>query len=113
MGQLAAANYFSTLGVNPGGGGSFLPEEDNPGGASHVAVISYRFWHQQYASDTGILSRDVNLNGRPFRIVGVAPEGFQGLDTLTATDIWVPIELFRDLYPAPALMNQRRFLVLN
>jgi predicted permease len=113
MGQLASANYFSTLGVNPIVGRSFLPEENNPAGASLVAVISYRFWRQQYGGDPGILARDVNLNGRPFRIVGVAPEGFQGLDTLTATDVWVPIELYRDLYPAPALMNLRRYLVLS
>jgi len=113
MGQLASANYFSTLGVNPIVGRSFLPEEDNPAGASLVAVISYRFWRQQYGGDPGILSRDVNLNSRPYRIVGVAPEGFQGLDTLTATDVWVPIELYRDLYSAPALMGLRRYLVLS
>ena len=113
MGQLASANYFSTLGVNPVLGRSFLPEEDNPSGASRVAVISYRFWRQQYGGDAGILSRDVSLNGQPYRVVGVAPEGFQGLDTLTATDVWVPIELYRDLYPAPGLMNLRRYLVLN
>ena len=36
-----------------------------------------------------MLSSSVSLNGRPYRIVGVAPEGFEGL--LTAADIWVPI----------------------
>jgi predicted permease len=112
MGQLASANYFSVLGVNPVVGRGFLPEEDTEAGATPVAVISYRFWRNEYAGDPGVLSRTVSLNGRPYRIVGVAPEGFEGLNTLTATDIWVPLSLYKDLYPAPALIPQRRYLVL-
>ncbi len=56
--------------------------------------------------------RIVDLNGRPYRIIGVAPEGFEGLNTLTATDIWVPMALYRDLYPMPDQFNQRRYLAL-
>ncbi len=113
MGQLASANYFSTLGVNPAIGRGFLPEEDTAAGASPVAVISYRFWRQEYASDAAVLSRSVSLNGRPFRIVGVAPEGFDGLNTLTATDIWVPMALYPDVFSAPAYVEQRRFLLFS
>ena len=113
MGQLTSANYFSTLGVNPVRGRGFLPEEDIVGGASPVAVISNRFWRQEYGGDPAVLSRTVSLNGRPYRIVGVAPEGFEGLNTLTATDIWVPITMYPELHPAPALVSQRRFLVFS
>ncbi|HUE03424.1 MAG TPA: ABC transporter permease [Bryobacteraceae bacterium] len=42
MGQVASANYFSTLGVNPVLGRAFLPEEETVG-ASPVAVIGNRF----------------------------------------------------------------------
>ena len=113
MGQLASANYFSTLGVTPAIGRGFLPEEDTAAGASPVAVVSYRFWRQEYASDPAVLSRSVNLDGRPYRIVGVAPEGFEGLNTLTATEIWVPMALYPQLYAAPAYVPQRRFLLFN
>ena len=108
MGQLASANYLSALGVNPVIGRAFLPEEDSEAGASPVAVISYRFWQREYGGDAGVLSRTLSLNGRPYRIVGVAPEGFEGLNTLTATDIWVPMALYRDLYSSPKLVEQRR-----
>ncbi|HEX3745874.1 MAG TPA: ABC transporter permease [Bryobacteraceae bacterium] len=113
VGQLASGNYFSTLGINPLIGRGFLPEEDSPSGASQVAVISYRFWQQEYAGDPNVLSRKLSLNGRDFRIIGVAPNRFLGLDTLEASDIWVPMELYRDFYPAPAYLNQRRYLVLS
>lgn len=113
MGQLASANYFSTLGVSPVLGRGFLPEEDTPAGAGPVAVISNRFWRQEYGGSPAVLSRTLSLNGRPYRIVGVAPEGFEGLNTLTATDIWVPMTMFQELHPAPRLVNQRRFLVFS
>jgi putative ABC transport system permease protein len=113
VGQLASDNYFSTLGVNAALGRSFLPEENAAGNPSLVAVISYRFWRQEFGGDPGVLTRNLNLNGRPYRIIGVAPEGFLGLDTLMASDIWVPMELYRDLYPVPNMLNQRRYLVLN
>jgi predicted permease len=113
MGQLATADYFSTLGVNPVLGRGFLPEEDTAAGASPVAVISNRFWRQEYGADRAVLSRSVSLNGRPYRIVGVAPEGFEGLNTLTATDIWVPLALYPDLYSAPSFVTQRRFLLFS
>jgi predicted permease len=113
MGQLASANYFSALGVNPVLGRAFLPEEDSTAGASPVAVISNRFWRREYGAAPGVLARSVSLNGRPYRIIGVAPEGFEGLNTLTATDIWVPMMMYRELHPAPALVNQRRFLVFS
>ena len=113
MGQLASANYFSTLGVNLLLGRGFLPEDDSAEGASRVAVISNRFWQSEYGSDPAVLSRTVSLDGHPYRIVGVAPEGFEGLNTLTATDIWVPITMYPELHPAPALVSQRRFLVFS
>jgi len=113
MAQLVSANYFAALGVNPALGRGFLPEEDIGGGAHPVAVIGNRFWRREFAGDAAVLTRTVNLNGLPYRIVGVAPEGFEGLNTLTATDIWVPISMYRELYGAPELVNQRRYLMFQ
>jgi predicted permease len=113
MGQLASANYFSALGVNLALGRGFLPDEETGAAASPVAVISDRFWRREFGGDRAVLARTVNLNGRPYRIVGVAPEGFEGLNTLTATDIWVPMAMYPELFPAAALLNQRRYLMFN
>ena len=113
MGQLASANYFSTLGVNPVLGRGFLPEEDTTAGSSPVAIVSYRFWQREFGGDAGVVFRTVDLNGRPYRIVGVAPEGFEGLNTLTATDIWVPMSMYQELYGAASLASQRRYLMFQ
>lgn len=111
MGQLASANYFSTLGVNPILGRGFLPEEEATAGADPVAVISNRFWHREYGGDPGVLTHSLSVNGRSYRIVGVAPEGFEGLNTLTATEIWIPMGRYQDLYPPPSSVDKRRYLM--
>ena len=111
MGVMTTANYFSTLGVAPVVGRGFLPEEDTTPGASPVAVISYRFWQREFAGNSNVTSRTLSLNGRAFGIVGVAPQGFEGLDTLTATDIWVPFMMYPQVYTTPSLVNQRQALL--
>lgn len=111
--QMVSANYFSTLGVKPLIGRGFLPEEDASPGAIAVAVISYGMWTWQFGRDPRITSRNVRLNGRPFRIVGVAPQGFQGLFQMTAADLYLPTMMYPLIYVFPNLVNQRRALLFN
>src|SRR5688572_5609050 len=47
-GQSTLANFFEVLGVRPSLGRGFLPGEDRPGAANHVAVISHEMWHQRF-----------------------------------------------------------------
>jgi macrolide transport system ATP-binding/permease protein len=111
MGQLVSANYFETLGVAPQIGRGFADEEDRTPGASPVVVISHKLWQRLYSSDPGITSKIISLNGRPFHIVGVAPEGFGGLNALYAADVWAPAAMYPVLYPGPAMVTQRRALL--
>ena len=48
------------------------------GSAATVAVISHQLWRSQFESDADILGRTIQVNGRPFQIIGVAAEGFNG-----------------------------------
>ena len=110
-GHLVSGNYFSTLGINPMMGRWFLPEEDAAEGASPVVVLSYRFWVSQFGADPGILSQSIHLNGRPYTVVGIAPEGFVGLNALYRADVWAPMAMAQALYPSPALVERRRSLL--
>ena len=112
-GQIVSGNYFSALGVNPVVGRGFLPEEDASPGAYPVAVIGYGLWSRQFGRDQGVTARTISLNGRAFGIVGVAPPAFQGLNTLTAADVWVPMMMYQQAYPNAAWVNQRRFLLFS
>ncbi|MGH9887895.1 MAG: ABC transporter permease, partial [bacterium] len=98
-GGLVSANYFEALGTRPQAGRMFQDEDDRAhGGAGSVAVISHRLWVRRFAADRGIVSRSIVLNGHPFTVVGVAPEGFHGT-TLVAPDLWVPLGTVAEVLP--------------
>ena len=69
------ANLFSTLGVAPVLGRTFSAAEDVPNGPS-LAVLGHALWTRRYAADTAIVGRTIQVNGRPFEVVGVMPAGF-------------------------------------
>lgn len=113
MGQMVTSGYFAALGVAPVVGRGFRSEEDAVPGASAVAVISYRLWRRRFGGDPRATEQTIGLNGRPYTIIGVAPAGFEGLDTLTASDVWVPMMMYREVYPNALAVNQRRALLFK
>lgn len=82
-------SYFPLLGVRPLFGRFFLPEEDSVATPTPVAVISEAIWRGAFKSDPHVLGRRITIGRRPFTVVGVAGQGFRGID-LDACDLWVP-----------------------
>ena len=110
--MVASANYFDVLGVRPFLGRGFLPAEDEKPGGAPVAVISYRLWQTHFAADPNIVGRTVELNQRPYSIVGVTPAAFQGSQTGVRTDIWVPIMMEAQFNPAGDLLHDHHYFWL-
>jgi predicted permease len=69
-------SFFPLLGVQPMLGRGFREEEMDVG-SEFVAVLSYDFWRDRFNGDAGILEQDLRIDSRPYRIVGVLPEGFR------------------------------------
>jgi predicted permease len=116
MGHIVTGNYFSALGVKLPIGRGFLPEEDLTPGANPVTVISHGLWMRAYGSDPRITSRTIQLNGRQFRIIGVAPPGFSGISELWGADLWMPMAMYREVFPYPSWVTSRgalAFLVVG
>jgi predicted permease len=65
-------NFFDVLRVRPLLGRGFLPGEDEPGTAP-VAILSHRFWQEEYQGDPGVIGSTVKVDGLPTTIVGVMP----------------------------------------
>ena len=87
----AEANFFPTLGIVPVLGRNFLPEEDRPNGPD-VALISYGLWLNHYGRERGILNTLIEIDGKPVRVIGVLPKGFEMPD-LQAADVLFPLAL--------------------
>ncbi len=68
----ASPNLFRLLGVRPGLGRDFAPDE--PAGR---LILGHAFWRRQFAEDPTAIGRTVSLDGHPYEIVGVLPAGFR------------------------------------
>lgn len=74
--QLVTARFFDVLGVRPILGRTFVPDDDAPTGEV-VVVLSETLWRSHFGADPAVVGRTLLFDGRPRRIVGVAPAGFQ------------------------------------
>jgi putative ABC transport system permease protein len=88
--SVASSDLFSLLGIRTVVGRTFLPEEDQPGGGA-VTLLSHRYWQRRFGADPAIVGREVALDGRKYRVVGVLPETFQIMRTM---DLWLPINSY-------------------
>lgn len=89
----ASWNMFEVLGVKPGHGRFFSPEDDRPG-QPLSAVLSDGFWRRKLNSDPTIVGRDLQISGRAYRVLGIAPAGFYGPVAPSAFDLFLPLEPF-------------------
>ena len=91
--SIVTANYFEVLGVAPVVGRVFTPEEEQPGRAASVALVSYGYWtrHNRAAS---VLGSDVLINGRSYTIIGVLPKTFTGTLAVLSPEVWLPLSAF-------------------
>ena len=86
-------NYFSMLGIQPAWGRFYNADECRPNANIPVVVASYASW-QQAGGRSDFVGSTLSVNGKPFTVIGVTPEGFDGLNILSTTDLWVPLGMF-------------------
>jgi putative ABC transport system permease protein len=84
--QMTTAGLFSMLGINAQVGRTFLPEEDRAGGTP-VVLLSYGLWQRRFGGSTEILGKPINLDTRPYTVVGVLPAGFR---VFQSVDVFLP-----------------------
>jgi len=112
--EMVTGNYFETLGVKPAAGRFFGPDEDKVPGAAPVLVLSYTCWQRQFGA-ANVLGRKVTMNGTPFTITGVAPDGFHGVNSIFSPDAWAPTMMYGAILPSAfsGWMDERRALLFN
>lgn len=94
--DIVSSNYFSVLDVSPAIGRPFSPEEEKPGANVRVAVVSYSYW-QKHSHDPSVLGSTLLINGRPFTVVGIMPEGFTGTESVFSREAWLPLGVYDEI----------------
>ena len=91
---------FQDLGVPALLGRGLLPSDAIDGHEPNaVAVLSYKFWHTHFFGDTHVLGKKIELDHKPYLIVGIARPRF----TWYSADLWIPLRITND--------DSRRFII--
>jgi predicted permease len=89
-GQLVTGNYFQILQTRSATGRLLGEDDDRTVAGSPVAIISYKCWERRFGRDPNIVGRKLTVNGMPLQIVGVAAQGFFGMQVGAAPEFWLP-----------------------
>lgn len=86
---VSSANLFGLLQARPMMGRTFLPEDEKPGHTG-VVVLNASLWREFFHGDRQILGRSVPINGLPYTVIGVMPDGFS-FPGNNDSAIWTPV----------------------
>ena len=81
------ADFFDAIGQRPVIGRPFQLAEETLGNHRRV-VLGHALWTRLFASDPQVVGRTLRIDGEPFEVVGVAPEGFAIPD---GAQMWSPL----------------------
>ena len=101
--ERVSGSFFQTLGVRPILGRDFNPGENQLNGPD-VVILSYGTWLRRFGARRDVVGQTVDLDDRPYTIIGVLPRTFSFAPSGGA-EFWVPInslsphEHSRTFYP--------------
>jgi predicted permease len=87
---LTSENFFSLMGVQPERGRFYNAEECQPNANVPVVVASYAFW-KRMGGRSDFVGSNLQINGQPYTVIGITPDGFSGVSALVAPDVWLPL----------------------
>jgi predicted permease len=102
QGATVSLNWFDVFGAKPRLGRVFQNEEDKPN-ANQVIVLSFAAWKRLFGQDPGVLGRTVELNQKPYRVVGVMGPEYRWPANV---DLWVPLGLPPEAYDPGNRFNE-------
>lgn len=83
---------FAVLGVTPVLGQLFTDADAKVArGAFGTVLISHQLWRDRYGSNPDIIGRQIEVNRRPSRVVGVLPDGFAF--PVSAARVYFPMQV--------------------
>jgi putative ABC transport system permease protein len=85
--NVGSPNLFGILGVVPRTGRLFRAE-DGLEGAADVVILTHETWLRRFGGDPSVVGSALDLDGDPYTVVGILPEGFF---FMSRADLWIPM----------------------
>lgn len=80
-------NFFTLLGVRAELGHLFESDDARTADGAPPAVISHALWKSHFGGDSSVIGRTVSVGKESYTITAIAPDGFQGVETLEPMDL--------------------------
>jgi putative ABC transport system permease protein len=96
QGAVVNADLFPLLGATPVIGRGFLPDEDKPGDAGRVVVLSQELFQKRFNGNPNVVNQSMILDGRTYTIVGVMPQAFQFPVQNDPVELWTTVAVDRE-----------------
>ena len=91
--QLVTADYFTLMGLRPAAGRLFDDSDLTAPGADAVVVVGHAYWTRKLGGSAEVVGSTLMLQDLPYRVVGVAPPGFEGHSPDNPAELWVPLTM--------------------
>jgi predicted permease len=108
-GEIVSGSFFPVLGVGAAIGRTLTPDDDKLPGGHPVAVLSYGFWVSGFGRDPGVVNSTLVINGNPYTVIGVAQQGFDGIEVGRPSRVFVPMMMKAQLTPGWNALDERLY----
>ncbi len=98
--SIVSGNYFRAIGTLPQLG-RFFTDSDDAATSEPVAVLSDRFWREQFAAQPSAIGSIFQVNHAAVTVVGVARPEFFGERIGSSPAFWMPIHVISRIKPTP------------
>lgn len=61
--------------------GRFFTQHDDAPGSPRRAILTYGYWQRRFGGAAEVIGRSLNVNGRPYEVIGILPPTFKFLHT--------------------------------
>jgi predicted permease len=88
--SVVTPELFALLDVKPLAGRIFFPQ-DGKQGAPPVVLVSEDLWRGRFGVDPKIIGTSIDLDKRPFTVIGIIPAAFRTPFFTTKQEVWIPL----------------------
>lgn len=92
QGFRVSPGFFELLGIQPASGRFFATDEGQQGNHRRI-VLGDGFWRRRFGGNPGVVGTDIQVNGEPYMVVGIAPPRFA---FPVGAEMWAPLAFTPD-----------------
>jgi predicted permease len=88
--SVVTPEFFALLDAKPVAGRIFF-SQDGKQGAPPVVLVSEDLWRSRFGADPQIIGTSIDLDKRPFTVIGIIPAAFRTPFFNTKQEVWIPL----------------------